>query len=625
MKSALERLRDELGRLDRFPPTAYRVPGAWVDEELPHMEPSAARYFLSIVDRILGMPAGATQNGSGTGVMYNVLVRHVTSYDHGYAALQAGWRTTGTFLKLIALLPYLRSINVDTLLLLPINEMGHVGQKGSHCSPYCVRNPFAIEADLAEPLLEMSPEEQARALVEAAHRMGMKVITEVVLRTASLDSVLAEDHPEWFYWIHADRAEAFAAPMFSAEQCEEIIAQVERGSRQRLLEPSMEYRRQFTEAPSQREIDHRGWHGTLADGQPVRIPGAFADWPPNDPQPAWSDVTYLRLHHHPDFPYMAYNTIRMFDEQIDHPEMENEGLWNMIAAIIPTQMRTLGVDGAMIDMGHALPSSLREQIIAEARHENPQAVMIEENFELDAGSATDGFDIVTGYLPFDAHTADGLRRFVRRVAEGTVPIRYMAWGESHNTPRLAARIDPRAVASVWMFMSLLPKSSPCIVAGMELGETRPMNTGLGFTQEQIEQWPASELALFSDVPLNWDGCLEYLKRFRSVQSQCRSHDVIARCTDADRVDELATNHDGVVAFHRQVHALARGVIVILNTTDDAIRVGIDLQATPITTVAVDATCEVEGHQLWFTMKAHDIAVVPTHSANGIATQLRERP
>ncbi|MBU3678707.1 MAG: alpha-amylase [Candidatus Kapabacteria bacterium] len=612
MKPALERLRDELARLDRFPPTPYRVPGAWVGDESYRMEASAARYFLGVLDEILAMPPVEVQRTSSTGVIYNALVRHVTSYDHGPDARRVGWRTTGTFLKMIAILPYLRSINIGTILLLPINELGSVGQKGTHGSPYSVRNPFAIEPGLSEPLIELTAQEQAQAFVEAAHRMGMKVITEVVLRTASLDSALAEDHPEWFYWIHADKADTFAAPVFSEIQCADIIAQVERGSRSQLPEPSLEYQRQFAGTPIQRHCDSSGWIGTMADGQFVRIPGAFADWPPDDPQPAWSDVTYLRLHHHPDFPYMAYNTIRMFDERLDSADMENTGLWNMIAAIIPTQMRTLGTDGAMIDMGHALPSSLRQRIISEARQQNPDAVMIEENFHLDTASARDGFTIVTGYLPFDGYSADGLRRFVDRIAASDVPIGFMGWGESHNTPRLASRIDQRACASVWMFMSLFPKSAPCIAAGMELGETRPMNTGLGFTQEQIAQWPATELALFSDVPLDWDGGVENLAQFRSALSRRQSHDIVRYFTDEDRVDALKCDHDAIVAFHRQAHGSSRGLVVLLNLSSETLHVCVDLQHTNIRAIAVEPRCSMQGKMLWCDVPAYAICYVPTH-------------
>ena len=62
-------------------------------------------------------------------------------------------------------------------------------------------------------------------------------------------------------------------------------------------------------------MDDGRWVGVLDDGTRVRIPGAFADWPPDDNQPPWTDVTYLRMYDHPDFNYMAYNTIRMYDER----------------------------------------------------------------------------------------------------------------------------------------------------------------------------------------------------------------------------------------------------------------------------------------------------------------------
>lgn len=607
MSSALELVLAELHRLDRFEPVAYRIPGAWVGADSPQELPSVASFFRGLIE---ALPSQASSDVAGR-VYYNAMVRHLTSYDHGSQARRAGWRSTGTFLKMIAVLGHLQSLGVGTIVLLPINTIGRVGQKGSIGSPYSVRDPFSIEPQLSEPLLRIEPEMQARAFVEAAHRMGMRVITEVVLRTASLDSVLAEDHPEWFYWIHADRARAFSAPVFSAVQAGRIARQVESGSRDKLPPPPAEYRRQFTKPPLSVHFDAAGrCSGTTADGEQVTVPGAFADWPVDDPQPAWSDVTYLRLDRHTDFNYMAYNTIRMFDARLEAPEVSNDGAWNILSAIIPTQMRMLGTDGAMIDMGHSLPSRLRRRVIEQARAERTDAVMIEENFHIDVSSARDGFDIVTGYLPFDAHCADGLRRFIDRIACEPAQVDFFGWVESHNTARLAERVHPDRVAPTWLFVSLVPRARPCIVSGMELGETRPINTGLGFTPEQISRWPASELALFSDVALPWDAGAACLHQMLSLLGMLGQIDLIKGLTDDDTITPLTGGSPDVVAYHRIVRGLRRGIAVVLNTADEP-RVA-ELSGVGISAVSVDARWGLDAAVLRCHLEAHQVLVIPTH-------------
>jgi hypothetical protein len=614
MTSCLELLRRELERLNRFPSTPYSVPGLWVGAGSQRVEmPSATAYFLGVLEamQVAGRddaPAHARR------LWYNAMVRHVTSYDHGPEARRVGWRSTGTFLKLIALLPYLHRLGVGTLMLLPISSVGTVGRKGAHGSAYAVRNPFAVEETLAEPLLMMTPEQQARALVEAAHALGIQVISEVVLRTASLDSVLVKDHPEWFYWIRSQlvEGEVFQSPAFSVEQVARIRAMIEAGQRQDLPEPSAEYRHLFAEPPADATIGAGGWHGRTLEGEEVRLPGAFADWPPDDPQPQWNDVTYLKLHHHPRFNYMAYNTIRMFDAELERPGAENSGVWNMIASVIPTQMRMLGVDGAMIDMGHALPAALRRRVIDEARAVRPDAVMVEENFQLDEASRQDGFDVVTGYLPFDAHSADGLRGFVRRLATEGSPVRFLACGESHNTPRWATRVHADLVPQAWLFLSLLPKSVPLIVAGMELAETRPINTGLGFTPEEASALTAEMLPLFSDVPLPWDTGAEHHARLLGALRSVSELDIMRVLSDNDTVHVVGCSEPGIVAYHRCVHERRRGLLVALNMTDRRVTCKLDVQEHSIAAIGISDRCCLRLGTVCCTLEAHSAVVVATH-------------
>ncbi len=115
-----------------------------------------------------------------------------------------GWRETGTLLKSMALLPYIREMGFNTVHLLPITAIGRDGRKGTLGSPYAIRNPYLLDENSAEPALGLTAEQLFRGSVEAAHRLGMRVVIEFVLRTAAKDSDWVPEHPEWFYWIRAD-------------------------------------------------------------------------------------------------------------------------------------------------------------------------------------------------------------------------------------------------------------------------------------------------------------------------------------------------------------------------------------------------------------------------------------
>jgi hypothetical protein len=140
-----------------------------------------------------------------------------------------------------------------------------------------------------------------------------------------------------------------------------------------LVPPHKIYRDFFTSPPVPELVvkEDGKYIGALPDQTRVKIPGAFADWPPDDNQPPWGDVTYLRMYDHPDFNYIAYNTIRMYDSRLATPQHENRPLWERVVGIIPYYQREFHIDGVMIDMGHALPMALKSEMVKTARTIDP--------------------------------------------------------------------------------------------------------------------------------------------------------------------------------------------------------------------------------------------------------------
>jgi starch synthase (maltosyl-transferring) len=182
--------------------TPYAVPGLWRDfASVPDRRSvNPYRFFLNSITWIEQQPQEPLIAGAEGGewsrhaVIYNILVRAATGFDHdgdGEVMLDAignGWMETGTFLKTIALLPYIKQVGFNTVHLLPITTIGQDGHKGTLGSPYAIQNPYRIDPRLAEPALGLGAETEFAAFVEAAHHLGLRVVVEFVFRTASKDA-----------------------------------------------------------------------------------------------------------------------------------------------------------------------------------------------------------------------------------------------------------------------------------------------------------------------------------------------------------------------------------------------------------------------------------------------------
>ncbi|MBU0596223.1 alpha-amylase, partial [Candidatus Bipolaricaulota bacterium] len=530
---------------------------------------------------------GAAGEWSRGSIVYNLLVRASCAFDHNgdgrISLLNAdGVRETGTFVKAVALLPYIRDLGCNAVHLLPVCRIGQDGRKGELGSPYAIANPYELEDTLAEPLLGLGAETEFKAFVEAAHHLGIRVVLEFVVRTAAKDSEWIAEHPEWFYWIDAgvpDRSSdtpstgGYGSPTFSADELDRIRTLVAESQFSGLPAPPEAYRALFAVPPRSENVRYENsrFVGITETGRDVRIPGAFADWPPDDPQPPWSDVTYLRLYDHTDFNYVAYNTIRMYDDRLATPSNAVSGLWDRITGIMPHFQNRFAIDGAMIDMGHALPALLKAQVIAGARGVNPTFGFWDEDFQLLKSARRDGYNAAVGNLWWMVHHPERLRRdvFDRLATEG-VPIPAFATPETHNTRRCAAR-EGGVERSLycWTIGAFLP-AIPYIHSGFELGEVRPVNTGLDFTPEEIRRFPPESLPLYSPCEYAWIGDPSLREGIRRVLSIRR--DVATLVTDStpDTFDVPITHGETGVTYVRRDNR--QWLLVVGNPTAEALRV-----------------------------------------------------
>jgi len=76
--------------------------------------------------------------------------------------------------------------------LTPFHPIGEVRRKGTLGSPYAIADYRAVDERLGG-------EQALRRFVDEAHRLGLGVIMDIVYNHTSPDSVLAREHPEWFW------------------------------------------------------------------------------------------------------------------------------------------------------------------------------------------------------------------------------------------------------------------------------------------------------------------------------------------------------------------------------------------------------------------------------------------
>jgi len=97
----------------------------------------------------------------------------------------------GSFRAAIPELGRIASMGFDWIYLTPVHPIGRAARKGALGSPYAISDYWRINPELGDI-------GDFRAFLAAAHSAGLKVMIDVVYNHTSPDSVLAEEHPEWF-------------------------------------------------------------------------------------------------------------------------------------------------------------------------------------------------------------------------------------------------------------------------------------------------------------------------------------------------------------------------------------------------------------------------------------------
>ncbi|MEC9484526.1 MAG: hypothetical protein UMR38_01460 [Candidatus Izemoplasma sp.] len=434
--------------------------------------------------------------------LYSTMIRASGAWDHDRSGRLEDaniyqMQETGSFIKMLALLPLLKKMGVDVVYMLPISLFSLKDKKGDLGSPYGVKSFTKLDPNLKDSLTgdSLTVDEEFKAFVEACHILDMKVIIDIIPRTNSVDSDLIRSHPEWFYWIKASEYDQYKTPTIPGipPTATPTIDMMERVYKD---PDTLRHINMFQYDPKTQDKElwesirrKKNLSKAIEETFDLRVAPAFSDYI-NDPQPPWTDVTFFRMYE--DFPkatkkfldtterppYILYDTIKSNMYPGDQPNM---GLWNTLADIVPAYQRAFGIDGARIDMGHALPRELLHLIIRKARKNDPDFCFIAEELQpQNAHKARENeynLIISNGFVMEPRFFEGKLLEFIHQSINLPIPV--LAMGESHDTPRLAAREGGPTIARLLTILNMfMPEAVPFINSGQEVYETQPMNTGL---------------------------------------------------------------------------------------------------------------------------------------------------
>jgi glycosidase len=541
-------------------------------------------YYTYYIEYILNKFKNNSKNESGNllsekSIIYCLQPRMLTAWNHVTEDIEYG-----SFIKSIALLPYLKEMNINTIYLLPLFENGKYCHKGNAGSCYSIKNIYKLDENLHDKLLGECTDEllnlQFGAFVEACHILNINVMVDFAFRTVSRDSDLIIDHPDWFYWIKKKSSENFR-PLY-VESLGELtfVTKATMGYIDYIYASKNlnTYLDSFTYSPD--ILDKKQWktlvdkHKTgskddllndIEDCFGVTTAPGFADVI-NDYQDPWEDVTYLRLSF--DTHERAKHFIR--DNQPPYVLQDiamanlfcgkdiNYDLWTYIENVIPYYQEEYGIDGARIDMGHALPDELNSRIINKARSINPNFIFWSEDFFIESSKASmeNGFNFITGNL-WQSYREHEQKDFWPDLTKSIflkseLPI--ISSLETPDTLRVHSVYSDMDELSFLMTMSFFaPNTIPLINNGMEIGEREPMNVALDKVDDIKDilekQDPMNGLmSFFDNYRLHW--CVEPEKTIRKLISTLSAIRIKAMdlVTCKDNFTDLSSEKDNLIIW-----------------------------------------------------------------------------
>ena len=340
--------------------------------------------------------------------VYSLMVRTATAWDHDRDDRLVSdnlyhLNDNGTFLKSILLLPLLKRMGVNTLLLHQIFPLCKTQNAHDYPVKEAVTDFRSIDPLLQDKLVKkLDAKEQCAAFLEACHLLGFRVILEYCPGKLARENSYYKEHPEWFFWFDSDQQNAYHPPRCNALPQNTLPFTYALKDFYR-SEDVQQHIALFQEAPdglhefeSLREIE-LDLHTTIAPSMVDQINAAI---------PAEQDTTIWRMYEdiHAQVPrdiraqakpYLMQDIIR-YDL---HPARKPmTALWGYLCENICWYQQELGIDGIFLEKPYLLPEKLQRAMAKAARKQRKSFVMIAEDTVSDNSPLwlSKGYDAISG-------------------------------------------------------------------------------------------------------------------------------------------------------------------------------------------------------------------------------------
>lgn len=475
--------------------------------------------------------------------IYCAMPRYTTAWDINYD----NTLSNGTIIRMLILLPMLKSMGVNILYLLPITQYSRKNKKGDIGSPFAIKDFYHIDPNLHDPIVDdikgFNLDKEFMALIQASHYMGIRIVIDFIPRVTARDSSIIKEHPEWVYWIQKEYEKEFQVPEIPGlnffQECTEDNLQIiyEADSTKRHIN-------KFTLPPN--EWNPTLWEEILKESKEknldlleliesrmgITTPPAHSDWI-NDVQPIWTDITFWKLFmdnnvqaqqyvQEGQVPYVMYDTIKANKFPAQVPNIE---LWNMFEEVLEHYTREFDIDGFRFDIGHTLPKELLEKLFSIVKKYKPDAIFISEDlFNRNHENAFKaGYNIMLGssWLEVANITKQSYSNFIKELSG--IKIHAYACAETHDTPRIVTRDGGVCLAkSLAIVNNFLPNGIHFMLSGYEVNERQPMNCGLADNTGGAD----IKKAFFNNIYIEWnndhaDDMLEYLVKINRLRIKYR--------------------------------------------------------------------------------------------------------
>ena len=435
--------------------------------------------------------------------IYTLMIRCATAWDHdrdGRLPSQNLYHINdnGTFLKSILLLPTLKRMGINTILLHQVFSLCKTSEQHTYPVKEAVTNFREIDESLKDHLIDsMSAKEQCAAFIEACHTLGIRVILEYCPGKLARDNDYISQHPEWFYWVDADKINAYHPPKCHALAhntipntyvLKDFYQSDDVKNHLKLFQDSP---KQITETSL---VDIERKHNvTIAPSMVDQI---------NADIPVEMDTTNFRfyedLHVHTSKqmrnetkPYLMQDSIRCDLHPGKKPMQE---LWDYLCDNIVWYQTELNIDGVYLEKTYLLPEKLQKAIAKTAHKQKRGFVMIAEDTSADHSLSwtQKGYDAISGSGPYDESDLWNFKfhTFSYRLKNNECPM--FAACESYDSRRIQSVEGKTGTIMLTIMNLFLPNGIPVMMNGVECFEVQPLQLSEYGDQKYLYSLPKED-------------------------------------------------------------------------------------------------------------------------------------